>query len=191
MLAMLARESDVPALGRGDDATPHPLRLAAACANSNVAMASHDFLRDPTDAVYNYGNAAFLSGFGYEWEEFVRTPSRECVETEGEVEERQRLLDAVRVAAVAIPAVTPSNDAGGSGGGEDGATNDAASGYDNLIRVRKDGRRILLKGVHLWNVYDVNEQDTENPESLRGRIERGELDAIGQAVWVRHVEYLE
>ena len=74
---------------------------------------------------------------------------------------------------------------------------DLSSKYDNLIRVRKDGRKILLKGVNLWNVYDsssssLQEGESRNTlESIRSKIERGEITIIGQAVWIRHVEYLD
>jgi len=71
--------------------------------------------------------------------------------------------------------------------------------YDNLIRVRKDGTQIVLKGVHLWNVYDITLQQQEEDESstseevrrIQRQIEQGEIKAIGQAVWIRNVEPLE
>jgi len=166
-----------------DPKTTNLLKLAAACANTNLPMASHDFLRDPSDAIFNYGNVAFLNGFGYEWEEFVRLPSRKCVETEEEVGERQRLLDAVKDSAIA-------SDKGGDGDMDE--EGDEEGDYDDLIRVRKDGRKILFTGVNLWNVYDIclEEEGVESSDSVRARIERGEIKAIGQAVWVRHVEHL-
>ena len=77
-----------------DDNKMYLLKLAKACAKTNLPIASHDFLRSK-EAIYNYGNIAFLHGFGYEWDEFIQLPSRKCVETEGEVEERQRLLNDV------------------------------------------------------------------------------------------------
>ena len=73
LLEVITRESsggddDVVAVvagaGGNDDAT-HALRLAVACASTDLPMASHVFLRDPTgEAIYNYGNRAFLRGFG-------------------------------------------------------------------------------------------------------------------------------
>jgi len=182
-----------------DPETTNLLELAAACANTNLPMASHDFLRDPSGAIYNYGNLAFLNGFGYDWEEFVRLPSRKCVETEEEVGERQRLLDAVKDSAIASDKggggdMEDEGDESGEGDdGDDDDDDDLASDYDNLIRVKKDGRKILLTGVNLWNVYDIcfEGEGAESPDSVRARIERGEIKAIGQAVWIRHVEYLK
>ena len=178
---VILRESSSEVLSEPQGTTTSPLlRLAIACATTNLPIASHDFLRDPNRiAIYNYGNLAFLHGFGYEWEEFVQLPSSKCVETPGEVEERQRLLDAVLL-----------QQANASKNNDDGVS----TKYDNLIRVRKDGRKILLKGVNLWNVYDCTsfEGDTlDNIDVVRAAIETGETKAIGQAVWIRNVEYLD
>ena len=69
-----------------------------------------------------------------------------------------------------------------------------------MIRVRKDGTQIVLKGVHLWNVYDITLQQREQDEGsstseevrrIRRQIEQGDIKAIGQAVWIRNVEPLE
>eukprot|EP00571_Detonula_confervacea_P010488 CAMPEP_0172304246 /NCGR_PEP_ID=MMETSP1058-20130122/5675_1 /TAXON_ID=83371 /ORGANISM="Detonula confervacea, Strain CCMP 353" /LENGTH=225 /DNA_ID=CAMNT_0013015387 /DNA_START=275 /DNA_END=952 /DNA_ORIENTATION=+ len=194
LLDVILRESsNEPTNNSNDDPkTTHLLQLATTCAKTNLPMASHDFLRDPSgEAIYNYGNMAFLDGFGYEWEEFIRLPSRKCVE-KGEVEERQKLLDAVKANAMksdddAAAAAAADNDNNKDGNDDD----DLASKYDNLIRVRRDGRKILLKGVNLWNVYDICLEDMESPDFVRARIEKGEIKAIGQAVWIRHVEYLD
>ena len=64
------------------------------CPNKSINIASHDFLRSNDEAIYNYGNVAFLTNFGYEWDEFVELPSSKCVATKEDVEERQKLLDA-------------------------------------------------------------------------------------------------
>ena len=180
---VILRESSSEVLSepQGTTTTISPLlRLAMACATTNLPIASHDFLRDPNRiAIYNYGNLAFLHRFGYEWEEFVQLPSSKCVETPGEVEERQRLLDAVLLQQTNV----------------DKSNDDAVStNYDNLIRVRKDGRKILLKGVNLWNVYDCTSFEGDSPDNIdvvRAAIEKGETKAIGQAVWIRNVEYLD
>lgn len=144
LLNVLLREgsnSHVHTMHNNDDSEDLLLQLAKVCARSPLPIASHDFLRDPTGmAIYNYGNIAFLNGFGYEWDEFVELPSKKCVETEAEVEERQKLLDAVKEKA------TKATDSAGSRGFQE-----ATAKYDNLIRVRKDRRKILLKGVNLWN----------------------------------------
>lgn len=134
---------------------------------------------------------SFLHGFGYEWEEFLQLPSRKSAPPEG-VEERQKLLDSVKKKAN----VMVSNNDDASSDDDDNHDNDGehlTSNYDNLIRIRKDGRLILLKGVNLWNVYDVCLEDNSNmdPDLVRDSIEMGEMKVIGQAVWIRHVEYLD
>ena len=157
------------------------LKLATICAQTPLAIASHDFLRDPSgEAIYVYGNMAFLTGFGYDWEEFVELPSKKCVETEGEVEERQKLLDAVKATAI--------KSGGGNSEEKGDADDDLEAKYDNLIRVRKDGGKLLLKGVNLWNIYDVNADD--DMESVRSAVKKGDVQSIGQAVWIKQVEYL-
>ena len=173
-----------------DDTYQHQLlKLAKLCAQTNLSIASHDFLRSKNEAIYNYGNIAFLTNFGYEWDEFVELPSSKCVATQEDVDERQKLLDA-----------RLSNQVNSS------SNNDTADDtqYNNLIRVRKDGTQIVLKGVHLWNVYDITlqqrqeeDEDTrssctsEEVRRIRRQIEQGEIKAIGQAVWISNVEPLE
>ena len=64
----------------------------------------------------------------------------------------------------------------------------AVERYDNLVRVRKDGRKIVLKGVHLWNVWDIS----ENLDDARTKVESGAMKPVGQAVWIKDVEeYLD
>lgn len=141
------------------------LQLANICAQSPLPVASHDFLRDPNGvAIYNYGNRAFLDAFGYEWDEFVKLPSSQCVDTEADVKERQKLLDSVK-------------------------ENINSQAYDmDAIRVRKDKKKIILKNVNLFNVYDLNEDS--DIDLARGAAERGEMKAIGQAVWIKEVQNL-
>jgi len=187
LLQVIAREGskdDASVTNTSNNNNDLLLHLATVCARTNLPIASHDFLRDPTgDAIYNYGNLAFLHGFGYGWDEFVQLPSRYSVASDEEVKERQRLLDAVKSNAMK------------SEGKEEGEDDEdlLASGYDNLIRVRKDERRILLRGVNLWNVYDIDLEDIEENSILiiKKKIEKGEIKAIGQAVWIRDVEYLD
>ena len=64
-----------------DDTSQSLLKLAKLCAQTNLSIASHDFIRSNEEAIYNYGNIAFLSNFGYEWDEFVELPSSKCVAT--------------------------------------------------------------------------------------------------------------
>ena len=175
-----------------DDDTSQLLKLAKLCAQTNyLSIASHDFLRSNDEAIYNYGNIAFLTNFGYEWDEFVELPSSKCVATQEDVDERQKLLDARLLNKV------------NSSSNNDTADDTDDTQYDNLIRVRKDGTQIVLKGVHLWNVYDITlqqEQEEEDSSSsctseevrrIQRQIEQGDIKAIGQAVWIQNVEPLE
>ena len=164
LLEVIARETDVSINKRDEDDLVH---LATLCASTPLPIASHDFLRGD-EAIYIYGNQAFLDGFGYQWDEFVELPSRKCVETDTEAEERQTLLDIVKDAAASK------------------SLSSEADRYDNLIRVRKDGSKILLKGVHLWNVWDI-----ENLDGAKAKVESGAIEPIGQAVWISNVEYLD
>ena len=165
-------------------------QLAVACAKTKLPIASHDFLRDPDKvAIFCYGNQAFIHGFGYEWEEFVQLPSKYCVATEEEMEDRQRILDAAMANAMQS---TSKNENGDDEEKDDQAVTTTSYGDDApLIRVRKDGGRILLTGVNLFNVYDICLDSTDGAdagssiESIRASIESGEIEAIGQAVWIR------
>lgn len=142
------------------------MQLATICAKSSLPVASHDFLRHPNGvAIYNYGNRAFLNAFGYTWDEFVVLPSSKCVDTEEDVKERQKLLDAVK---------------------QD--INSNAYDTATAIRVRKDKQKILLKNVNLFNVYDLEEG--ADIDAARKGIENGKMQPIGQAVWIKDVEYL-
>uniref|UniRef100_A0A7S2LGU6 MEKHLA domain-containing protein n=1 Tax=Skeletonema marinoi TaxID=267567 RepID=A0A7S2LGU6_9STRA len=165
-LEVISREAGI-SVNKGDE--NDLMQLATLCASSPLAIASHDFLR-ADEAIYIYGNQAFLDGFGYKWDEFVELPSSKCVETDTEVEERQKLLDNIKDAAMSK---TQSNE---------------VDKYDNLVRVRKDGKKILLKGVHLWNVWDISENLDDN---ARAKVESGAIKPIGQAVWISNVEYLD
>lgn len=193
LLIVLTREGSID-----DDITEDTnnryqlLKLAKFCAQTNLSIASHDFLRQSNkEAIYNYGNIAFLTNFGYEWDEFIELPSSKCVATQEDVNERQTLLDA-----------RLSNKVSSSSNND---TDDTSSPqYDNLIRVRKDGTQIVLKGVHLWNVYDITLQERQQEDEgstssstlleevirIRKQIEQGEIKAIGQAVWIQNVEPL-
>mmetsp|Transcript_22257 Transcript_22257/g.31820 ORF Transcript_22257/g.31820 Transcript_22257/m.31820 type:complete len:561 (+) Transcript_22257:193-1875(+) len=165
LLEVIARETGV-SVNKGDE--DDLMQLATLCASVPLPIASHDFLR-ADEAIYIYGNKAFLDGFGYSWEEFVELPSRKCVETDTEAEERQKLLDIVKDAATSK------------------SQSSEVDRYDNLIRVRKDGSKILLKGVHLWNVWDIR----ENLDGTKAKMESGAMKPIGQAVWISNVEYLD
>jgi len=185
LLTVLTREGSVIIDDTNSDDTSQLLKLAKLCAQTNLSIASHDFLRSNDEAIYNYGNIAFLTNFGY-GDEFIELPSSKCVATQEDVDERQKLLDA-RLLNNKVSSSSNKNDT------------DDDTQYDNLIRVRKDGTQIVLKGVHLWNVYDITLPQQEEDESstseevrrIQRQIEQGEIKAIGQAVWIRNVEPLE
>jgi PAS domain-containing protein len=166
LLEVMSRETGISVNNKGDE--DDLMRLATLVASSPLPIASHDFLR-ADQAIYIYGNQAFLDGFGYEWDEFVELPSSKCVETDAEVAERQKLLDSIKDAAMGK------------------SQSKEVEKYDNLIRVRKDGKKILLKGVNLWNVWDIS----DNLDDARTKIKSGAMKPIGQAVWIRDVEYLD
>ena len=149
-------------LDRSELSPEHQAKIIAA--SNSLAIASHDFLRDPADPTFNYGNDIFLESFGYQWEEFVELPSRSCVSNDDEVNERQKILDRVKERKV-----------------KSGET-----AYENLIRVRKDGRKIMLRGVTLWNVFE----DAMEEGHLIA-VDLGEKKPIGQAVTIEHVLYLD
>jgi hypothetical protein len=167
LLDVLIRESNISLTGSSMD------DIATVCAKTNIAIASHDFVRDPTgEPIYCYGNDAFISNFEYTWEEFVQLPSRYCVETDDEVKERNKLLNESRQRFERTMDEIPE-----------------------LIRVTKNKRRILLQGVNLWNVYDFQNDvrlkgcdgSTVGAKLILDQIDRGDIKAIGQAVWIRKV----
>ena len=168
LIDVLVRESSdsIEMLDSNPSSKNSLLQLARMCAKTSLPIASHDFLRDPNKIpIYNYGNRAFLTAFGYEWNEFVDLPSSKCVDTEEDVEERQRLLDKVKL-----------------------DINSEAYNMD-VVRVRKDKKKILLKGVNLFNVYDLD--GSSDIESARILVKRGEMSSIGQAVWIKNIEYID
>lgn len=97
-------------------------------------------------------------------------PSRYCVRSDDEVSERQQILDRIKE--------------------ESSSTGKGA--YDGLIRYRKDGKRILLNDVTLWNVFDTttttNKSDAVNEEAAT---KKNEPIVIGQAVCIKQVDFLD
>ncbi|CAM9527118.1 unnamed protein product [Chrysoparadoxa australica] len=69
---------------------------AAKVAVLDVAVLSHDLLRNPADATYCYGNLSALKTFEYSWDEFVVLPSRYCVATKKEEDSRESSLSKAR-----------------------------------------------------------------------------------------------
>jgi hypothetical protein len=91
-------------------------------------VVSHGTEADP---ILNYGNAAALSLWGMDWDEFTRTPSRFTAELPNQ-EERARLL--ARVTARGFI--------------------DDYSG----VRISKDRRRFRIAQATVWNLLTVNGQ---------------------------------
>jgi len=117
----------------GEELLPNRSQLskeqqAVAIALSPIAIGSHEYIYNPDEPTFNYGNIGFLDAFGYSWDEFVGLWSRYSVTPE-EFDERQELLDCIKRGEW-----------------------DPRTPHD-ILRVRKDGSRVLLEGVTLWNVY--------------------------------------
>ena len=90
------------------------------------ALVSHDTGADP---VFNYANLKALQLFEFEWDEFIRLPSRLSAEPVNQAE-RERLLAAV-----------------------------TEKGYiDNYegVRISKTGKRFLIRHAVVWNLRDKN-----------------------------------
>jgi hypothetical protein len=81
---------------------------------------------DP-DPIFTYANRAAQDCFGYDWDEFLRLPSRLSAETALQ-EKRQAALDAVR-------------------------ENGFVAGYSG-IRIAKSGRRFWIKDTVIWQLID-------------------------------------
>jgi len=90
------------------------------------AVVSHDTGADP---VFNYANLKALQLFEFEWDEFIRLPSRLSAEPVNQAE-RARLLAAV-----------------------------TEKGYiDNYegVRISKSGKRFLIRHAVVWNLRGKN-----------------------------------
>ena len=87
-------------------------------------LLAHDGGVDP---VFIYANRAAQACFGYDWDEFLRLPSRLSAEAPAR-EERQRLLEAVAAK---------------------GFIEDYAG-----VRVKKSGRRFLIEQAVVWELVD-------------------------------------
>lgn len=87
-------------------------------------LLAHDGAADP---VFIYANRPAQACFGYEWDEFLRLPSRLSAEAPVR-EERQRLLTAVQAR---------------------GFIEDYAG-----VRVKKSGQRFLIEQAVVWELVD-------------------------------------
>lgn len=101
-------------------------QLARALYAADVAIVSHDTASDP---VFNYANRQAQALFGYDWEQFVRLPSRLSAEPMLR-EARADLLE--RVA-------------------RDGYVDDYAG-----VRVTGDGQRFMIARATVWNLQDAD-----------------------------------
>jgi PAS domain-containing protein len=105
---------------------PEAEPLAEALYAASVAVVSHDTAADP---IFNYANLQAQALFGYDWEHFVRLPSRLSAEPMLR-DERAALLQ--RVA-------------------RDGYVDDYAG-----VRVRGDGQRFMITRATVWNLHDID-----------------------------------
>jgi len=100
------------------------IRLVESLYRAEVAILSHDTAADP---VFNYANLQAQALFGYDWDTFVRLPSRLSAEPMLR-DERAALLQ--RVA-------------------RDGFVDDYAG-----VRIACDGRRFMITRATVWNLHD-------------------------------------
>ena len=79
LLDAITRESSeefAASIGKGKKDDPPLLHLAAACALSNLPIASHDFLRDPTgEAIFNYNYTSTTTTCPSVSTHFIKTSS--------------------------------------------------------------------------------------------------------------------
>ena len=98
--------------------------LAESLYCAEVAILSHDTAADP---VFNYANMQAQVLFGYDWDSFVRLPSRLSAEP---------LLRDARAALLARVA-------------RDGFVDDYSG-----VRIARDGRRFMITRATVWNLHD-------------------------------------
>lgn len=98
--------------------------LAESLYRAQVAILSHDTAADP---VFNYANLQAQVLFGYDWDSFVRLPSRLSAEP---------LLRDARAALLARVA-------------RDGLVDDYSG-----VRIARDGRRFMITRATVWNLHD-------------------------------------
>jgi hypothetical protein len=100
------------------------VQLAETLYRAEVAIVSHDTAADP---VFNYANLQAQVLFGYDWDSFVRLPSRLSAEP---------LLRDARAALLARVS-------------RDGFVDDYSG-----IRIARDGRRFMITRATVWNLHD-------------------------------------
>lgn len=103
-----------------------PIEAAKQIFHAPFALLSHNAAADP---VLNYGNRTVLDLFGLTWEELIVTPSRYTAESPKQ-EERARLLAYV-------------------------TAHGFIDGYAG-VRISKNGRRLRIENVTVWNLTDAN-----------------------------------
>lgn len=122
--AACIRDSYLQLLGKDLLPDANDENFARKLFHAPFAVVSHDTGADP---VFNYANLKALQLFEFEWDEFIRLPSRLSVEPVNQAE-RGRLMAAV-----------------------------TEIGYiDNYegVRISKTGKRFLISHAVVWNLRD-------------------------------------
>lgn len=114
-----------PLIAQEQGDMPNDALLAESLYAADVAIVSHDTAADP---IFNYANLQAQTLFGYDWERFVRLPSRLSAEP---------MLREVRAALLQRVA-------------RDGYVDDYAG-----VRVTGDGRRFMITRATVWNLHDA------------------------------------
>ena len=113
-----------------------PAECSSLASNEVLCVVSHGTEEDPT---FNYATAAALECFGYDWDEFVASPSRFSAEME-EREERFKLLEQ--------------------------ASRDGFVPNYSGVRITKGGRRFRIHDAIIWN---LEEREGESAPQIRGQ----------------------
>jgi MEKHLA domain-containing protein len=101
-----------------------PEKLILELFEAPYVIVSHGTEDNP---VFNFGNKAALELFELDWNQFIKLPSRESVETTSR-EERGKLM--ARVSA------------------------DGYISHYSGVRISSSGKRFLIKEATIWNVVD-------------------------------------
>ncbi len=93
---------------------------------ANFVIVSHDTQPDP---IFNYGNQTALDLWEFDWEHFLKLPSRFSVEPLAQIDRDQLLLEAKK--------------------------NGYIQNYGG-VRISRTGKRFWIENVTLWTVTDRN-----------------------------------
>jgi hypothetical protein len=97
--------------------------------NANFVMVSHNTQPDP---IFNYGNQTALDLWEFDWEHFLKLPSRLSAEPLAQIDRDRLLLEA--------------------------KNNGYIQNYGG-VRISRTGKRFWIENVTLWTVTDRNGED--------------------------------